>query len=457
MSRADTPILEIGNVSRPFKSYAYIKNDDFHAEVGPSIHPSNKAAGNDGARRRGQLFHFRRRLPPTPIIRKACPSRRGDPHQSAFICPDRARRRRNGLTATMAAPGPLLLLLLLLAFLAAATVSEGKIPMATWKQIRRINRAGPRLGVVVPNAFEMNPLLQSSSFVPDEHFPFLDFAGRRFRFGTIEKKRVIVVMTGLSMLNAGLATQLLLDLFEVEGVVHYGIAGNANPDLQIGDVVVPRYWAHTGLWVWQRYGDGPNDELPLESAGDYTRELGYLRFSDFSNATGNTLNRVWYQREEIFPVDGVPEQRQHAFWVPANAAYFGLAEKLEVVILQLPPCTFRWLLGLELDRCVNSSTCLPRRPAAMRVARGCSANTFVDNAAYRGFLSSKLNVTAIDMESAAVALVCLQQRRPFIAFRALSDLAGGGSAQSNEASVFAGLAAGNAVAVAVKFISMLDY
>ena len=34
--------------------------------------------------------------------------------------------------------------------------------------------------------------------------------------------------------------------------------------------------------------------------------------------------------------------------------------------------------------------------------------------------------------SAFVALICLQQRKPFIAIRALSDLAGGDSSESNE-------------------------
>jgi hypothetical protein len=33
--------------------------------------------------------------------------------------------------------------------------------------------------------------------------------------------------------------------------VHYGIAGNANPNLQVGDVTIPYSWAHTGLWNWQ--------------------------------------------------------------------------------------------------------------------------------------------------------------------------------------------------------------
>lgn len=86
----------------------------------------------------------------------------------------------------------------------------------------------------------------------------------------------------------------------------------------------------------QRYGDGPKDELALESSGDYTRKIGCLEFSDYSNGTangkpvGNFLNNVWYQPEEIFPVYGTPEDRQHTFWVPVDKHYFKLAKKLEV-------------------------------------------------------------------------------------------------------------------------------
>ncbi|RXH90793.1 hypothetical protein DVH24_035557, partial [Malus domestica] len=52
-------------------------------------------------------------------------------------------------------------------------------------------------------------------------------------------------------LNAGISTQLLQTLFKVKGVVYYGIAGNADPQLEIGNVTVPQFWAHTGLWNWQ--------------------------------------------------------------------------------------------------------------------------------------------------------------------------------------------------------------
>lgn len=321
----------------------------------------------------------------------------------------------------------------------------GAISHDTTKKIDRINKKGPYFGIVVPNSFEMDPLIQSPSFVADEKFPYLDFSGKRFQFGELGNEKVIVVMTGLSMLNAGITTQLLLSLFNVKGIVHYGIAGNANPDLQIGDVTIPQYWAHTGLWNWQRYGDGPKDELALESSGDYTRKIGYLEFSDYSNGTangkpvGNFLNNVWYQPEEIFPVYGTPEVRQHAFWVPVDKHYFKLAKKLE---------------DLKLGSCVNT-TCLPRAPMVVRVKRGVSANVFVDNSAYRSYLNTKFNATPIDMESAAIALVCLQQKTPFVAIRSLSDLAGGGSALSNEAGIFSSLAAQNAVDAVVRFIAVL--
>lgn len=44
--------------------------------------------------------------------------------------------------------------------------------------------------------------------------------------------------------------QILLDLFDVCGIVHYGIAGSANDSLSFGDVSVPKFIAYTGSWTW---------------------------------------------------------------------------------------------------------------------------------------------------------------------------------------------------------------
>lgn len=86
----------------------------------------------------------------------------------------------------------------------------------------------------------------------------------------------------------------------------------------------------------QRYGDGPSDELPLEPNGDYTRTIGYIKFADYANnvtacnSHDNLLNNVWFQPEEVFPVDGTPEQRQHAFWIPVDPLYISISKSLEV-------------------------------------------------------------------------------------------------------------------------------
>lgn len=93
--------------------------------------------------------------------------------------------------------------------------------------------------------------------------------------------------------------------------------------------------------VVQRYGHGPEEELPLEANGDYTRDIGYLKFANYTvNVTGcsaydNLLNNVWYQPEEVFPVDGIPEERQHVFWVPVDLAYLEISQTLEVITFLL--------------------------------------------------------------------------------------------------------------------------
>ncbi|KAK9274178.1 hypothetical protein L1049_018992 [Liquidambar formosana] len=353
-----------------------------------------------------------------------------------------------------------------------AQKANGAFSAETQKMMDEANKNGPYVGLVIPNLFEMNPLLQSPSFTSSNFtidfagiiskksqsyivFPLSlcllvfssshgCFQGRRFRFGTIAEKEVILVMTGLGMINAGITTQLLLSLFNIEGVVHYGTAGNLNPSLRIGDVTIPQYWSHTGLWNWQRYGQGPDDELALEEDGDYTREIGYLKFANYTaNVTNcinydNLLNNAWYQPEEIFPIDGTPEEREHIFWVPVDTRYFEISKRLE---------------GLELERCLNETTCLSKTPKVATVLRGTSASIFVANIAYRSFIYGKFNVTALDMESASVALICHQQRVPFIAFRALS---GGVSAESSDAAKFISLAAKNSVTVVVEFIKQLS-
>ncbi|RIA05713.1 hypothetical protein BRARA_K01871 [Brassica rapa] len=127
--------------------------------------------------------------------------------------------------------------------------ANGEISPTVLSKIEWMNKRGPYLGIVAPNNFELNPLLTSQAYVPYPSLLLVILL--RFRFGKISNQRVVIVMSGLGMVNAGVATQLLGSLFRLKGVLHYGIAGNADVNLEIGDVTIPKYWAHSGLWNWQ--------------------------------------------------------------------------------------------------------------------------------------------------------------------------------------------------------------
>lgn len=59
-----------------------------------------------------------------------------------------------------------------------STRAYGEVSQVTMRKIHSINEKGPYLGIIVPNAFEMSPLLQSSSFVADPKLPYLDLSGK---------------------------------------------------------------------------------------------------------------------------------------------------------------------------------------------------------------------------------------------------------------------------------------
>jgi hypothetical protein len=69
------------------------------------------------------------------------------------------------------------LVVLVIVLLGSSIKAYGAINQISWREISNINNKGPYIGIVVPNAFELNPLLQSSSFVPHNKFPYFDFAG----------------------------------------------------------------------------------------------------------------------------------------------------------------------------------------------------------------------------------------------------------------------------------------
>ena len=236
--------------------------------------------------------------------------------------------------------------------------------------------------------------------------------GVEFVSGRLEGKDVLLFLSGISMVNAAMTVQLALDRFAVERIVFSGIAGGVDPDLRMGDVVVPDRWGqHLEVVFARESEDGwstpPFFEYPFDNFGMiFPRSTRVLR-------TGS----------------GTPETR---FWFPVDEALLALARAAST--------------DLQLDHCTPEQVCLGREPRIVIGGPGVSGSAFVDNALFRTYAFETFGARVLDMESAAAAHVAWANGVPFIAVRSVSDLAGG-SEHGNQLEVFFRLAAGNSATV----------
>lgn len=63
-------------------------------------------------------------------------------------------------------------------------------------------------------------------------------ASMDFYKGAMCGKDVVVVRSGIGKVNAGICTQILVDIYGVDAVINTGIAGSLNASIDIGDVVL---------------------------------------------------------------------------------------------------------------------------------------------------------------------------------------------------------------------------
>lgn len=65
-------------------------------------------------------------------------------------------------------------------------------------------------------------------------------AGMKFYQGKIAEKDVVVVKCGIGKVNAGICTQILVDIFHVDAVINTGVAGSLNHEIDICDIVISK-------------------------------------------------------------------------------------------------------------------------------------------------------------------------------------------------------------------------
>jgi adenosylhomocysteine nucleosidase len=242
--------------------------------------------------------------------------------------------------------------------------------------------------------------------------------GRTWFLGTLGGHDVVLLLSGFSMVNAAMTTQALLDRIPIRAIVFSGIAGGVNPGLDVGDVTVPAQWGNYQENVFAR--ETPTGFAPSRVTTDFPG-FGMM----FTQGTSVTVPGA--------PADSLARR----FWFPADTLALRIARE---VAARVP-----------LARCTTDGSCLPHQPRVVVGGNGVSGPTFVDNAAYREWSWRTFRADALDMETAAVAVVAHENHVPYVAFRSLSDLAGG-EAGPNVARTFGRLAAANSAAVVIEFL-----
>lgn len=243
--------------------------------------------------------------------------------------------------------------------------------------------------------------------------------GAEFTTGVLQGKPVVLFLSGISMTNAAMTTQLAFDRFHVTHAVVSGIAGGVNPGLRIGDVTVAQRWGQYLETVAARETAPGQYQLP-----GWVKDANFGHFGSF------------YPRPvEVRSAGHAGTERK--FWFDADPGLLAIAQRLR---------------SLSLARCDAQGQCLSRAPEVVVGGNGVSGQVFVDNAALREFAFRTFQANVLDMETAAMAHVAYANGIPFIAFRSLSDLAGGGEGE-NEMGTFFKIAADNSAQVLLAFLA----
>ena len=245
--------------------------------------------------------------------------------------------------------------------------------------------------------------------------------GRTHYLGRLAGHDVVLMLSGFSMVNAAMTTQAVLDRYPITSIVFSGIAGGVNPGLHVGDVTVPAQWGNYQELVFAR--ETPTGFAPARVT---------TPFVNFG---------MMYPQGTSVTVRGAPaDSLERRFWFAVDSSALATAQRVAQRV--------------QLQRCRGAGECLAHEPRIVVGGNGVSGPTFVDNAGFREWVWSTFAADALDMETAAVAVVAYENRVPFIAFRSLSDLAGGGPGQ-NEVRVFGRLAAENSAAVVIEYLKAL--
>ena len=273
-----------------------------------------------------------------------------------------------------------------------------------------------RIGIV--SAFDPELTAIEQAIIPKRaESKIEEVNGTRVRLVDLDGKHLYFFLSGMSMVNAALTTQMAVDRFQLDAIIFAGIAGAVDPALHPGDVVVPAYWIHQMESVWSNPDSNKSGSYVLPEF--YRPKYGHF--------------------EMIFPNDvqvvrkGDAKLRQvHAF--PADHHLLSCAES-----------------AANRVRLVDTKG----EPRSVYIGgNAMSGPVFLDNRDFREFAFRTWKVRLHEMEGTAIAQVGYVDRIPVLIVRGISDLAGGQHGQNSE-ETNTRLASRNAALVAAATLNKL--
>jgi adenosylhomocysteine nucleosidase len=308
---------------------------------------------------------------------------------------------------------------------------------------RCLSDCTPRVGIVSAFGAEADILIEQTRSRRTWHIN-----GNRFTTGVLRGNRVVIVLSGVSMVNATMVTQLMLDHFRVRQLVMSGIAGGIDPQRHVGDVLVPERWAMPMEGYWSHDGHAPT---PCGAAGDLaclglklaTRPDGspYPDLRLPAPGGGEVSTGLLMRDNHVMSAASAGRQPpgEFRFDYEVDPQMLDVARGIRPVLLRCGPR--------------DPTQCVSTQPQLVVGGRGISGTAFVANSHYRDYLFQHLQARVVDMETAALAHVAHANQVPYIAFRSLSDLAGAHEFNADAGALFrSGLAETNEAAVTLAFL-----
>jgi adenosylhomocysteine nucleosidase len=293
-----------------------------------------------------------------------------------------------------------------------------------------LTECSPRVGIVSAFGAEADILLAETTGART-----YVLNGNTFTTGTLGGVEVVIVLSGVSVVNVAMVTQLMLDHFGITQLLMSGIAGGLDPSNHVGDVIVPERWALPLEAYLSASSDVP---APCGNAGDLSC-LG-LRLADATSTPGSDYagTGVFMRDTQVVTAQsGPPGEFKFSFEVDP--------EMLSVAMTIMP----------DLQRCgdADPSVCVTTQPELKVGGLGISGSMFIASPAYREYVNRTARARVVDMETAALAQVAYANDVPYLAFRSLSDLAGGGEEGDSVGAFFgSGLAEANEARVTIAFL-----